>query len=201
MFSIADEKTTFANALQEVDKILYLHVREVSSLMVSPGYINLDFADVRSVMAQMGKALMGTGEASGEGRAVKAAEQAIANPLLDNLSVQDAKGILINITGGADMTLFEVDAAANCIREKASESVNIIFGSTSNECMEGSIRVSVVATGIFSERDIMAQEQQSKNSYLDEEKKNNILIGQQGILQKDSDLLEIPAFLRRVKKR
>jgi cell division protein FtsZ len=201
LFRIANEKTTFADAFKEVDKILYLHVREISSLMVNPGYINLDFADVRSVMTKMGKALMGTGEASGENRAIKAAEQSIANPLLDNLSIQDAKGILINITGGSDMTLFEVDAAANFIREKANESVNIIFGSTSSEEMNNIIRVSVVATGISMEEDLVGR--MATGASNGNVNKGNISLDAQYKTdgQKEMELLEIPAFLRRVKKK
>ncbi|KYH12445.1 cell division protein FtsZ [Neorickettsia sp. 179522] len=195
LFRIANEKTTFADAFKEVDKILYFHVREISSLMVNPGYINLDFADVRSVMSKMGKALMGTSEASGENRAVKAAENSIANPLLDNLSVQDAKGILINITGGPDMTLFEVDAAANCVREKANENVNIIFGSTCSESMSNVVRVSVVATGISPDHGELSEAGdlgEEGFSGWREEKSDE---------QKKMELLEIPAFIRRVKKK
>lgn len=195
LFRIATEKTTFADAFKEVDKVLYFHVREISSLMVNPGYINLDFADVRSVMSKMGKALMGTSEASGENRAVKAAENSIANPLLDNLSVQDAKGILINITGGPDMTLFEVDAAANCVREKASENVNIIFGSTCSDSMSNIIRVSVVATGISTDagevRDVENPDEENLSEWKDEKSDE----------QKRMELLEIPAFVRRVKRK
>ena len=199
LFRIADEKTTFAQALQEVDKILYLHIREVSSLMVSPGYINLDFADVRSVMAKMGKAMMGTGESSGENRAIKAAEQSIANPLLDNMCVQDAKGMLINITGGDDMTLFEVDAAANCIRQKASEDVNIIFGSTSNQDMNGIVRVSVVATGVSSDQDLL-QKSESKDALNKVDEDEGLPFSAYAKSKKEAEFLEIPTFLRRAKR-
>jgi cell division protein FtsZ len=130
------------------DDVLYSGVRGVTDLMVMPGLINLDFADIRSVMSEMGKAMMGTGEAEGERRAIDAAEAAIANPLLDDTSMSGAKGVLINITAGKDITLFEVDEAANRIRDEVEESANIIFGSTFEESLEGSIRVSVVATGI-----------------------------------------------------
>lgn len=202
LFRIANEKTTFGQAFKEVDNILYLHVREISSLMVNPGYINLDFADVRSVMTKMGKALMGTGEAGGENRAIKAAEQSISNPLLDNLSIQDAKGILINITGGLDMTLFEVDAAANCIREKANESVNIIFGSTFNPDIENIIRVSVVATGIAMEEDALAQiHKGDKNLYNNDSSLNGEGNISTSASTREKELLEIPAFLRRVKRK
>jgi cell division protein FtsZ len=130
------------------DDVLYQGVKGVTDLMVRPGLINLDFADVRAVMDEMGKAMMGTGEAEGENRAVEAAEKAIANPLLDEISLHGAKGVLINITGGYDLTLFELDEAANIIREKVDPEANIIVGSTLDTSMEGRLRVSVVATGI-----------------------------------------------------
>lgn len=155
LFRVANEKTTFAEAFKMADNVLYSGVRGVTDLMIMPGLINLDFADIRAVMTEMGKAMMGTGEASGEGRAIAAAEAAIANPLLDDVTMRGAKGVLINITGGLDMTLFEVDEAANRIREEVdadnSVNTNIIFGSTFDEKMEGSMRVSVVATGINAE--------------------------------------------------
>ncbi len=149
LFRIANERTTFADAFKMADDVLHAGVRGVTDLMIMPGLINLDFADIRAVMSEMGKAMMGTGEASGEDRAVKAAEAAISNPLLDHSSMQGARGVLINITGGSDMTLFEVDSAANRIRNEVGESeANIIFGSTFNQDLHGIIRVSVVATGI-----------------------------------------------------
>ncbi|MCP5366920.1 MAG: cell division protein FtsZ [Hyphomicrobiales bacterium] len=148
LFRIANEKTTFADAFTMADDVLYSGVRGVTDLMVMPGLINLDFADVRSVMSEMGKAMMGTGEADGERRALDAAEAAIANPLLDDTSMKGAKGVLINITGGADMTLFEVDEAANRIRAEVDQDAYIIFGSTFDESLEGKMRVSVVATGM-----------------------------------------------------
>ncbi|MCC8482987.1 MAG: cell division protein FtsZ [Rickettsia endosymbiont of Labidopullus appendiculatus] len=149
LFRIANENTTFADAFKMADDVLHAGVRGVTDLMIMPGLINLDFADIRTVMSEMGKAMMGTGEASGEDRAVKAAEAAISNPLLDHNSMRGARGVLINITGGADMTLFEVDSAANRIREEVGDSdANIIFGSTFNQELNGVIRVSVVATGI-----------------------------------------------------
>jgi cell division protein FtsZ len=148
LFRIANERTTFADAFKLADEVLHSGVRGVTDLMVMPGLINLDFADIRSVMSEMGKAMMGTGEASGEKRSVTAAEAAIANPLLDDVSMKGARGVLINITGGYDMTLFEVDEAANRIREEVDPEANIIFGSTFDEKMEGKMRVSVVATGI-----------------------------------------------------
>src|ERR1700733_12516373 len=127
------------------DDVLASGVRGVTDLMVMPGLINLDFADIRTVMGEMGKAMMGTGEAMGEKRALDAAEAAISNPLLDDVSMKGARGVLINITGGLDMTLFEVDEAANRIREEVDHEANIIFGSTFSKELEGKIRVSVVA--------------------------------------------------------
>ncbi len=148
LFRLANERTTFTEAFAMADDVLYQGVKGVTDLMVRPGLINLDFADVRAVMDEMGKAMMGTGEATGEDRAVQAAEKAIANPLLDEISLNGAKGVLINITGGHDLTLFELDEAANIIREKVDPEANIIVGSTLDTEMEGRIRVSVVATGI-----------------------------------------------------
>lgn len=148
LFRIANEKTTFTEAFQMADDVLYQGVKGVTDLMVRPGIINLDFADIRSVMDEMGKAMMGTGEAEGEERAIQAAEKAIANPLLDEISLKGAHGVLINITGGHDLTLFEMDEAANRIREEVDEDANIIVGSTLDTGMEGVMRVSVVATGI-----------------------------------------------------
>ena len=149
LFRIANEKTTFADAFKMADDVLRDGVRSITDLMIMPGLINLDFADIRAVMGEMGKAMMGSGEAEGENRAIVAAEAAISNPLLDNSSMKGAKGVLINITGGSDMTLFEVDEAANRIREEVDQDANIIFGSAFNEVLEGKIRVSVVATGII----------------------------------------------------
>lgn len=148
LFRLANERTTFTEAFGMADDVLYQGVKGVTDLMVRPGLINLDFADVRAVMDEMGKAMMGTGEASGEDRARHAAEKAIANPLLDEISLHGAKGVLINVTGGTDLTLFELDEAANLIREKVDENANIIIGSTLDPSMEGVMRVSVVATGI-----------------------------------------------------
>ncbi|WP_295311885.1 cell division protein FtsZ [Roseobacter sp.] len=148
LFRLANEKTTFTEAFSMADDVLYQGVKGVTDLMVRPGLINLDFADVRAVMDEMGKAMMGTGEADGEDRAVQAAEKAIANPLLDEISLRGAKGVLINITGGHDLTLFELDEAANRIREEVDPEANIIVGSTLDTDMGGLMRVSVVATGI-----------------------------------------------------
>ncbi|MEO3434374.1 cell division protein FtsZ [Inquilinus sp. CAU 1745] len=148
LFRIANEKTTFADAFKMADDVLHSGVRGVTDLMVMPGLINLDFADIRTVMSEMGKAMMGTGEAEGDRRSVMAAEAAISNPLLDDVSMKGARGVLINITGGLDMTLYEVDEAANRIRDEVDADANIIFGSTFDESMEGRVRVSVVSTGI-----------------------------------------------------
>ncbi len=148
LFRVANERTTFADAFKMADEVLHSGVRGVTDLMVRPGLINLDFADIRTVMQEMGKAMMGTGEASGERRAVEAAEAAISNPLLDDVSLKGARALLINITGGSDMTLFEVDEAANRVREEVDPEANIIFGSTFADDMQGKMRVSVVATGI-----------------------------------------------------
>jgi cell division protein FtsZ len=148
LFRIANEKTTFADAFNMADQVLDCGVRGVTDLMVKPGLINLDFADIRAVMTEMGKAMMGTGEAEGPNRAIGAAEAAISNPLLDDVSMKGARGVLINITGGLDMTLFEVDEAANRIRSEVDPEANIIFGSTFDQSLEGKVRISVVATGI-----------------------------------------------------
>jgi cell division protein FtsZ len=148
LFRVANEQTTFADAFNMADEVLYSGVRGVTDLMVMPGLINLDFADIRSVISEMGKAMMGTGEAEGERRALDAAEAAISNPLLDDCSMAGAKGVLINITGGHDMTLFEADEAANRIRSEVDVDAYIIFGSTFDDSLAGKIRVSVVATGM-----------------------------------------------------
>ena len=149
LFRVANEKTTFADAFKMADDVLYSGVRSVTDLMMKPGLINLDFADVRAIMGNMmGKAMMGTGESEGEGRAIDAAEAAISSPLLDDVSMRGARAVLINITGGLDMTLYEVDEAANRIRDEVDPEAHIIFGSTFDEGLEGRIRVSCVATGI-----------------------------------------------------
>jgi cell division protein FtsZ len=148
LFRVANEKTTFADAFAMADQVLYSGVACITDLMVKEGLINLDFADVRAVMREMGKAMMGTGEASGEKRALTAAEAAIANPLIDDSSMKGARGLLISITGGRDLTLFEVDEAATRIREEVDQDANIIVGATFDETLDGIIRVSVVATGI-----------------------------------------------------
>lgn len=148
LFRVVNDKTTFADGFKMADSVLQSAVRGVTDLIVMPGLINLDFADIRSVMQEMGKAVMGAGEATGDNRAIEAAEKAISNPLLDDVSMKGAKGVIVNITGGYDMTLFEVDEACNRIRDEVDPDANIIFGSTFDEALEGTIRVSVVATGI-----------------------------------------------------
>ena len=148
LFRVANEKTTFADAFKMADDVLHSGVRGVTDLMIMPGLINLDFADIRTVMSEMGKAMMGTGEAEGDKRAIDAAEAAISNPLLDDVTMKGARGVLINITGGNDMTLFEVDEAANRVREEVYSEALIIFGSTFDESLSGKMRVSMVATGI-----------------------------------------------------
>jgi cell division protein FtsZ len=148
LFRVANEKTTFADAFAMADQVLYSGVACITDLMVKEGLINLDFADVRAVMREMGKAMMGTGEATGEKRALTAAEAAIANPLIDDSSMKGARGLLISITGGKDLTLYEVDEAATRIREEVDHEANIIVGATFDESLDGIIRVSVVATGI-----------------------------------------------------
>ena len=157
LFRIANEKTTFADAFKMADDVLYAGVRGVTDLMVQPGMINLDFSDVKTVMSEMGKAMMGTGEASGEGRAIAAAEAAIANPLIDDVSLKGAKGLIINITGGKDITLYEVDEAANRIKQEVEEDANIIYGTTCDERLEGLVRVSIVATGIDVNSSVLPQ--------------------------------------------
>jgi cell division protein FtsZ len=148
LFRVANERTTFAEAFGMADQVLHSGVRSITDLMVLPGLINLDFADVRTVMTEMGKAMMGTGEASGDDRALMAAQNAIQNPLLDEVSLKGAKAVLVNVTGGLDMTLLEVDEAANAISEQVDPEGNIIFGAAFDPSLEGMIRVSVVATGM-----------------------------------------------------
>jgi len=157
LFRIANEKTTFSDAFKMADDVLYAGVRGVTDLMVQPGMINLDFSDIKTVMSEMGKAMMGTGEASGEGRAVAAAEAAIANPLIDDVSLKGAKGLIINITGGKDITLYEVDEAANRIKQEVDDEANIIYGTTCDDRLDGLVRVSIVATGIDSNAGINAK--------------------------------------------
>ncbi|SEB48215.1 cell division protein FtsZ [Nitratireductor aquibiodomus] len=158
LFRIADAKTTFAEAFELADKVLYSGVRCITDLIVKEGLINLDFADVRSVMRDMGRAMMGTGEATGDARAMKAAEAAIANPLLDEANMKGARGVLVSISGGRDMTLFEVDEAATRIREEVGDDAEIIVGAIFDDKLEGVFRVSVVAAGLASETDVQVGE-------------------------------------------
>jgi cell division protein FtsZ len=164
LFRVANERTTFADAFAMADEVLHSGVRGITDLMTMPGLINLDFADIRAVMSEMGKAMMGTGEAEGDRRAIEAAEAAISNPLLDDVSMKGAKGVLINITGGPDLTLFEVDEAANRIREEVDPEANIIFGAIFNPELNGKMRVSVVATGVESEAATLARQAAKANA-------------------------------------
>jgi len=157
LFKVANERTGWKEAFEMADNVLYMGVRGVTDLMVLPGLINLDYADIRSVMAEMGKAMMGTGEADGEDRAMRAAEAAISNPLLEDTNMKGARGLLINITGGSDITLFEMDQAANRIREEVDEDANIMVGMALDESLSGRMRISVVATGIDSSAPSVAQ--------------------------------------------
>lgn len=173
LFRTATENTTWKDAFKMADEVLYMGVKGVTDLMMSPGLVNLDFADIRTVMAEMGKAMMGTGEVEGENRAIRAAESAISNPLLEDTSMAGARGLLINITGGDDLTLFEVDQAANRIREEVADDANIIFGSAIDENLTGKIRVSVVATGIDSP---VQYEKQSPTAPQPSEQEKNIAV-------------------------
>ncbi|MBI2242239.1 MAG: cell division protein FtsZ [Magnetospirillum gryphiswaldense] len=180
LFRIATERTTFADAFKMADDVLYSGVRGVTDLMIKPGLINLDFADIRTVMSEMGKAMMGTGEAEGDKRAIEAAEAAISNPLLDDASMKGAKGVLINITGGMDMTLFEADEAANRIRDEVDPDANIIFGSTFDEALNGKMRVSVVATGIASEAAAQPKPTMVSVSQTQPQPQTRVAVGQGG---------------------
>lgn len=168
LFRVADKSTTLADAFVMADNVLYAGIRSITDLMMMPGLINLDFADVKFIMEDKGKAIMGTGEAEGEDRAVKAAEQALSNPLLDDCSVHGAKGVLINITGGNDITLFEIDEAANRIKEEIDEDAQIIFGSSFDEDLSGKIRVSIVATGIHKAGEERTKPAVKKATYIEE---------------------------------
>ncbi len=188
LFRVANEKTTFADAFAMADEVLHSGVRGITDLMVMPGLINLDFADVRTVMNEMGKAMMGTGEAEGDGRAMEAAEAAINNPLLDEVSMKGARGVLINITGGHDLTLFEVDEAANRIRGEVDPDANIIVGSTFSEALEGRMRVSIVATGIEVEEGI-----QPRRDHITQPVRAHRPIIQDRIPEPINEINEIPA--------
>lgn len=163
LFRVSNEQTTFETAFKMADAVLHAGVRGITDLITIPGIVNLDFADIRTVMTKMGKAMMGTGEASGENRAIIACEEAISNPLLDDVSIKGAKGVLVNMTGGSDMTLFEADSAVTAIKREVDPRANIIFGTAFDENMNGSIRVSVVATGIESDNFIKDNNKSSDN--------------------------------------
>ncbi len=168
LFRVADKNTTLADAFILADNVLYSGVRSITDLMMMPGLINLDFADIKSIMQDKGKAIMGTGEAEGENRAIRAAEQALSNPLLDDSNMSGAKGVLINITGGSDITLFEIDEAANRIKEEVDEDANIIFGSSYDDNLAGKIRVSIVATGIANGKTVRRPAPVKHTDYLEE---------------------------------
>lgn len=175
LFRIANEQTTFESAFKMADDVLQAGVRGITDLITMPGLVNLDFADIRTIMTKMGKAMMGTGEAEGENRAIIACEAAVSNPLLDDISIKGAKGVLVNMTGGPDMTLFEADMAVNAIRKEVDSNANIIFGSAFNENMKGKIRISVVATGIDEEefkRDVQKATYEPSRFKVDSEKKS-----------------------------
>ena len=167
LFRIADKNTTLKDAFIKADEVLYDGVRSITDLMIMPGLINLDFADVKRIMEDKGKAIMGTGEAEGEDRARVAAEQALSNPILDDCSMKGAKGVLINITGGSDITLMEIDEAVNIIREEVDENAEIIFGSSYDDSLSGRIRVSIVVTGIDDEATAPAMKNKEMGAYVD----------------------------------
>ncbi|MCM1323906.1 MAG: cell division protein FtsZ [Acetobacter sp.] len=167
LFRIADKNTTLQDAFVKADEVLYDGVRSITDLMIMPGLINLDFADVKKIMADKGKAIMGTGEAEGEDRARVAAEQALSNPILDDCSMKGAKGVLINITGGSDITLMEIDEAVNIIKEEVDENAELIFGSSYDDSLSGRIRVSIVVTGIDDEAIMTPDNSKEMNAYVD----------------------------------
>lgn len=195
LFRVADKKTTLADAFIMADNVLYAGVRSITDLMMMPGLINLDFADIKSIMQDKGKAIMGTGEAEGDDRAVKAAEQALSNPLLDDCSMRGAKGVLINITGGSDITLFEIDEAASRIKEEVDEEANIIFGSSFDESLGGRIRVSIVATGIGEARAVQPKPQVNNKptSYIADSYVQNIELSATPSAELDSNLEKFSA--------
>ena len=197
LFRIADKNTTLADAFVMADNVLYDGVRSITDLMIMPGLINLDFADIKSIMEDKGKAIMGTGEADGEDRAIKAAEQALSNPLLDDSNMKGAKGVLINITGGTDITLFEIDEAANRIKEEVDEDANIIFGSSFDENLAGKIRVSIVATGIENARGELSKNkvQPKISNYIEESFSEESIIPATPNENIDSNLAKFAATL------
>lgn len=194
LFRIANAQTTFESAFKMADDVLHAGVRGITDLITMPGLVNLDFADIRTIMTKMGKAMMGTGEAEGENRAVEACEAAISNPLLDDISIKGAKGVLVNMTGGPDMTLFEADVAVNTIKKEVDPNANIIFGSAFNENMKGKIRISVVATGIDEEeyKKGISKNQLNSEAKKVENKKSFFEAAQQEI--KDEEVVEVADF-------
>ncbi len=193
LFRIADKNTTLADAFILADNVLYSGVRSITDLMMMPGLINLDFADIKSIMEDKGKAIMGTGEAEGENRALRAAEQALSNPLLDDNNMSGAKGVLINITGGSDLTLFEIDEAANRIKEEVDEDANIIFGSSFDDNLSGKIRVSIVATGIDNNGLRVQKHNTSTINYLEESYSNEPSVLSTSSEEIDSNLAKFAA--------
>lgn len=186
LFRIANEKTTFADAFKMADNVLHEGVRSITDLIINPGLINLDYADVKTIILNMGKSMMGTGEAEGEDRALLAAQQAISNPLLDQCSLKGARGVLINITGGADMTLFEVDAAAEAIRKEVDPDANIIIGSAFDQDLTGKLRIAVIATGIDA-HNFSINEKQEKQSNTGIEQNTYIKIDKNNIDDNHAD--------------
>ena len=196
IFRIADKNTTLVDAFVMADNVLYAGVRSITDLMMMPGLINLDFADIKSIMEDKGKAIMGTGEAEGEERALRAAEQALSNPLLDDSNMKGAKGVLINITGGQDITLFEIDEAANRIKEEVDEDANIIFGSSFDETLAGKIRVSIVATGIDGSKNARPKPAATKPNYIEESFSTESIIPNTPSDEIDSNLAKFAATIQ-----
>jgi len=196
LFRIADKNTTLADAFVMADNVLYAGVRSITDLMMMPGLINLDFADIKSIMEDKGKAIMGTGEAEGDDRAIRAAEQALSNPLLDDSNMKGAKGVLINITGGQDITLFEIDEAANRIKEEVDEDANIIFGSSFDESLAGKIRVSIVATGIDNGKVAKPRPLPTKPNYIEESFSTESIIPNTPSDEIDSNLAKFSATIQ-----
>ncbi len=196
LFRIANEHTTFESAFKMADDVLHAGVRGITDLITMPGLVNLDFADIRTIMTNMGKAMMGTGEAAGENRAIAACEAAISNPLLDDISIKGAKGVLVNMTGGPDMTLFEADMAVNAIKKEVDANANIIFGSAFNENMKGKIRISVVATGIdieeFKRDSFRAQENYEPSRFKIAPKETPIIIKEESVSPSKESAVQEP---------
>ena len=202
LFRIANEQTTFESAFKMADDVLHAGVRGITDLITMPGLVNLDFADIRTIMTKMGKAMMGTGEATGENRAIAAVEAAVQNPLLDDISIKGAKGVLVNMTGGPDMTLFEADMAVNAIKKEVDPNANIIFGSAFNENMKGKIRISVVATGIDVEeykRDVLkAQESYEPSRFKINTTENNYVKKPEAAIASSKSFFDTGSILKPV---